>query len=227
MWGWAVVKRSSGGGAVEPGRGAEEPELDRSPLRLRQRPRRHDGVRPGRDGRPRLHQEGLAGGGQGDPASVALQQRYPQIGLELGHRLRQGGLGEMKLPRCARDLALLGDGDEVLEVPSPKFHRLGPSAPRADARKACSSGLPSSLRQTRDIVAGWASSRGIATMLSISWRASVASRRGTAVTARVELMMPAIWRELMAWSAVLLAGGPPRWSSRVWKAAHSRCTVGW
>ena len=75
----------------------------------------------GRERRPRVRQRGLARGGQPHGATRPVEQRLTHLAfqpLDLGadRRLRDvdalGGAGEV---------GLLGDGDEVLELP--KFHK--------------------------------------------------------------------------------------------------------
>jgi hypothetical protein len=44
------------------------------------------------------------------------------MGLELRDRLRERGLGDVQPPRGSRDLPLLGDGDELLQLPRPERH---------------------------------------------------------------------------------------------------------
>jgi len=73
--------------AVEPRRGADEPELDRSLGGPRQRLSGLSGIRLCGDGRPRLLEEPLACRRELDAARLALQQLDAEFGLQLGDRL--------------------------------------------------------------------------------------------------------------------------------------------
>jgi hypothetical protein len=61
-------------------------------------------------------QEDLPGLGQLDPAPVALEQRDPQLVLELGDLPAESGLGDVEALGRPPEVELLGDGDEVAQV---------------------------------------------------------------------------------------------------------------
>ena len=72
--------------------------------------------RPRQDLRPALEQH-LAGGRELDAARGAVQQRLPELGLEAADLLRERRLRDVQPRGGAAEVALLGDGDEVAQVP--------------------------------------------------------------------------------------------------------------
>ncbi len=64
--------------------------------------------------------ERLAGAGQRDAAGRPLDQRRPQLPLELADLLRQRRLRDVAAQRGAREVALVGERDEVAQLP--QFH---------------------------------------------------------------------------------------------------------
>ena len=67
-----------------------------------------------------IGQEGAAGIGQGDAARMAHEQRGVDLALERADLLAERRLLHVQLLRRARDVALMGDGDEIAEVA--QFH---------------------------------------------------------------------------------------------------------
>jgi len=67
-------------------------------------------------------QQRLAGLGELDAARRALQQRHAELLLEPGDRGAQRLLGDVHAARGAREVQLLGDGDEVAQVAQLHIH---------------------------------------------------------------------------------------------------------
>lgn len=67
--------------------------------------------------RPGLSQEHPPGIGQGDRTAGAFQQRRPKAPFELADRPRQRGLRDPEPLRGPSEMQLLGDGDEVPQLP--------------------------------------------------------------------------------------------------------------
>src|SRR5213593_535391 len=63
-----------------------------------------------------LGQERLAGAGESDPAGESLEQRDPQLGLEIMDLLGEGGLRDVQAAGGAREPQLLSYGDEIAKV---------------------------------------------------------------------------------------------------------------
>src|SRR2546427_8905934 len=63
-----------------------------------------------------LGQERLAGAGESDSAGESLEQRDPQLGLEIMDLLGEGGLGDVETPGGPGESEFLGDGDEIAQV---------------------------------------------------------------------------------------------------------------
>jgi hypothetical protein len=61
---------------------------------------------------------------------VALEQLDPQLCLELADLLRERGLGDVQGLGRAREVALAGDGPEVLQLPRAQH----PDDPKAEVR---------------------------------------------------------------------------------------------
>src|SRR5580700_3978241 len=70
--------------------------------------------------RPRLGQQRLAGLGQFDTARLAPEQQHIELGFECPDLLAQRWLLNAEALRRSRDMALLGDGDEIAKVA--QFH---------------------------------------------------------------------------------------------------------
>jgi hypothetical protein len=83
------------------------------------------------EGRPALAQQHRPGGSQRDGAAGAFQQRHPEPPFELPDRARQRRLGDPEPLRRPPEVQLLGDGDEVAQLP-----RLHPVTVREEARAA-------------------------------------------------------------------------------------------
>src|SRR5690606_23253635 len=60
--------------------------------------------------------------GDGEAAPVALEEGDAEVGLELLDRFGDGRLADRKALRGARNGALLGDGDEVLQLAQGEGH---------------------------------------------------------------------------------------------------------
>ena len=89
--------------------------------RLRGGDRVVDGAQGGAGG---LEQR-LAGLGELDAARRAVEQRHADLLLEPGDRGAQRLLGDVHAARGAREVQLLGDGDEVAQVPQLDIHSGG------------------------------------------------------------------------------------------------------
>ena len=66
-------------------------------------------------------EEGLAGGRQLDPPARPIEEREAELGLEGLDLPAQRRLRDVRRARGAPEMALLGDGDEVAQVP--ELHR--------------------------------------------------------------------------------------------------------
>ena len=66
---------------------------------------------------PRLSQQRLAGLGQLDAARFAPEQLHIELGFERSDLLAQGRLLNAEAFRRSRDVAFLGDGNEIAKVP--------------------------------------------------------------------------------------------------------------
>jgi hypothetical protein len=58
------------------------------------------------------------------PARMSLEKRDAEIALQLLDRLGDRRLGDGEMLRGARNSALLGDGDEILQLPDGEGHGL-------------------------------------------------------------------------------------------------------
>ena len=65
---------------------------------------------------PRVGEEALAGGQQGDTSRRALEQRGPELVLEVADLPGQRRLGDVELARGATDVLRLGHGDEIVDL---------------------------------------------------------------------------------------------------------------
>ena len=74
------------------------------------------GVDGGEDLARALEQH-LAGGRELDAARGAVEQRLSELGLEAADLLRERRLGDVQAFGGAAEVPLLGDGDEVAQVP--------------------------------------------------------------------------------------------------------------
>jgi hypothetical protein len=54
-----------------------------------------------------------------------LEQRHAELLLEAGDRGAQRLLGDVQAPRRAGEVKVLGDGDEVAQVPQLDIHSAG------------------------------------------------------------------------------------------------------
>jgi hypothetical protein len=70
-------------------------------------------------------QQGLAGVRELDAPRGALQQRHAELLLKPRDRGAQRLLGDVHAAGGAREVQLLGDGDEVAQVPQLPIHRHG------------------------------------------------------------------------------------------------------
>lgn len=78
-----------------------------------------DGVTRGGDGRqdrPRVAEEALAGGEQADAPRGPLEQRRAELVLEAADLAAERRLRDVQATRGAADVLLLGDGDEVAQL---------------------------------------------------------------------------------------------------------------
>lgn len=75
-----------------------------------------DGVHRGEDAARPLQEPGT-GGCEFDPAGRPGEKLYAEFRLQLFDLLRQRRLGDVQTFRGAPEVALLGDGDEVPDVP--------------------------------------------------------------------------------------------------------------
>jgi hypothetical protein len=71
--------------------------------------------------RPCVGQQGLAGWGQPVAAPVAEEQALAKLGFQAGDLLADGRLRDRDPFGCTGEVALLGDGYEVAELP--QFHK--------------------------------------------------------------------------------------------------------
>src|SRR5664280_1278772 len=85
---------------------------------------RLDGIRLGCQRDTRLEQEGGAGRRELYTSTLALQQFHAELGLHLADGLRQRGLRHFETPRGCRELALLGNRDQIVHLPFSRQHRL-------------------------------------------------------------------------------------------------------
>ena len=77
-------------------------------------------------------QELMALVGDVQPARMALEQRDAEIALQLLDRLGDRRLRDRQILRGARNSALLGDGDEILQLPDGEGHGSADSSASAD-----------------------------------------------------------------------------------------------
>ena len=70
-------------------------------------------------------EQGLAGLGELDAPCRAVEQRHAELPLESRDRGAQRLLGDVHAAGGAREVQLLGDGDEVAQVPQLHIHRRG------------------------------------------------------------------------------------------------------
>ena len=91
------------------------------PLRGHRRP-----IDVGKD-LPRLDQKGGAGRGQLHVVGRTLEQEHPQLPFQTLQLLAQRGLDDVFARRGAAEVQLLGEGDEVVQLP--KFQRATPPDP--------------------------------------------------------------------------------------------------
>ncbi len=82
--------------------------------------RRDDGMLDAIEDRARFGQQRFAGLGQLDAARLAAEQLHLELGFEGADLLAQRRLLDAESFRRAGDMPLLGDGDEITEVP--QFH---------------------------------------------------------------------------------------------------------
>jgi hypothetical protein len=64
-----------------------------------------------------MGQERLTRAGEGHGAPIAVEERLPELTLEAPDLRADGRLGDRYAGRRARELSLLGDRDEVRELP--------------------------------------------------------------------------------------------------------------
>jgi hypothetical protein len=116
--------------AVERAEQAEEPpvrqgldEAERQAPGEQAAERRHRlaGVPGAGQHRPGMRQERLAGRGQPRCAPTADEQLLAELGFQAGDLLADGRLGDRDPPRRPREVALLGDREEVAQLP--EFHK--------------------------------------------------------------------------------------------------------
>jgi hypothetical protein len=69
-----------------------------------------------------LPQQGSPGRRQLHPAAIAFEEPDADLLLQLGDLTAQGGLGNVQALRCPAEVELLGDGDEVPELPKLDVH---------------------------------------------------------------------------------------------------------
>lgn len=63
-----------------------------------------------------VRQEGLSVGGQRNLAMGAVEKLQPELPLQAGNLLADGGLDDAQLVRGPSEVAQLGDGDEVPQL---------------------------------------------------------------------------------------------------------------
>ena len=68
--------------------------------------------------------EQLAGAGERDLARRALDEREPDLGLQALDLLRERRLGDVLARRGAREVALVGEGDEIAQLAQFHTHSL-------------------------------------------------------------------------------------------------------
>ena len=85
----------------------------------------HGAIR-GRQHPLRVGEEDRAGGRELDLPRAAPQQRDAERRLERADLLADGLLGDVQLVGCAREVAVLGDGDEVAHLPEVRGHDRAP-----------------------------------------------------------------------------------------------------
>jgi hypothetical protein len=71
-----------------------------------------------------MAQELVAVMGDRQPARMAVEQLDAEIGFQLLQRFRNRGLRDRQVLRGPRDGALLGDGDEILDLARVKAMRV-------------------------------------------------------------------------------------------------------
>jgi len=110
------------------GRRPDEADRDRPRRRASKRLAAVDGVGLRGQRRARLGEERLARVSQLDTARATFEQLYAELGLELSDRIGERGLREIEPARRARDLTLLGDRDEALELNASRGHPRAPAS---------------------------------------------------------------------------------------------------